>query len=151
MEKKCENKIENEFEKMDPKVALEKEIRHLKQVLNNVQEKLQILENRSDRSTGYTMHLLQKLMTIVEKKESESKNPFRFIKDVFKTVKNSCVWAMNQLANPQDYQVDDETFRNIVNLNFDDIETSSETGSGSIESETGSGSNSIIFEVDGGI
>lgn len=109
------------FEEMEAKMALEKEIKHLKQVLNLVQEKLQILENRSDRSTGYTMHLLQKLMTIVEKNENESKQvfPIKFIKGVFKSVKNSCVWAINQLSNPNDYYVDDVTFREIINSNFD--------------------------------
>lgn len=108
---------DKEFEDLRAKEQLEKEINHLKRVLSSVQEQLHILENRSDRTQGYTMHLLQKLMTIVEKNEKESKNPFRFIKDVFKTVKNSVVWVVNQIGN-QEYYVDDETFQNIINSNF---------------------------------
>lgn len=116
MEKK--DKID-EFEEINAKEQLEKEIKHLKGVLNCVVERLKILENHSDRNNGYTMHLLQKLMSIVEKNEHETRNPFSFIKDVFKTVKNSVVWIVNRVGN-QDYIVDENTFSDIINTNFGD-------------------------------
>jgi hypothetical protein len=59
-------------------------------------------------------------MNIVEKNEKETKSPFRFIKDIFKTVKNSWVWAINQLSNLEENKVDDNTFRDIINLSFED-------------------------------